>query len=105
MHLAGTFIPTTELHQLAAHATALGDRLFRRAKSAGELRADVHANDVPMIFEQITAIRVGDAARNAALRRRYLALLLDGLRAQPGTARLPSSPPTSEELSQRWRPV
>jgi AcrR family transcriptional regulator len=104
VHLAGTFSPTAELHGLAAQAGALADRVFRRAKAAGVLRGDLRANDVQMIFEQVTAIRVGDAGRTAALRRRYLALQLDALRAGTGTARLPGSPPTAEELGRRWRP-
>lgn len=105
VHLAGTFTPTPELHKLADHAAALGNRLFRQAKAAGAVRADVQASDVPMIFEQVTAIGLGDPARDAALRRRYLALLLDALRPEAATARLPGSPPTPAELGRRWRPA
>lgn len=105
VRLAGTFTPTAELHELAAHATALADRVFRRAKAAGALRPDLHANDIPMIFEQIAAIRLGDAERTATLRRRYLVLLLDALRAHPGATRLPGPPPSSEEFGGRWRPA
>ncbi|MEV6850201.1 helix-turn-helix domain-containing protein [Actinoplanes sp. NPDC051411] len=105
VRLAGTFTPTAELHELAARAGALGDEVFRRARDAGALRPDFEAADVPMLFEQITAIRLGDPARTAALRGRYLTLLLDAVRATAATGALPSTPPTSAELAARWRPA
>jgi AcrR family transcriptional regulator len=104
VHLAGTFTPTAELHALAARAGALGDQVFQRARAAGALRTDLEANDVPMLFEQITAVRLGAGARTAELRDRYLALLLDALRPPAATATLPSTPPSAAELSERWRP-
>ncbi len=104
VRLGGTFTPTAELHELAAHASALADRVFHRAKAAGVVRPDLHVNDVPMIFEQITAIRLGDPERTATLRRRYVTLMLDALRVPPGATRLPGPPPSSEEFSGRWRP-
>jgi AcrR family transcriptional regulator len=104
VRLAGTFTPTAELHTLAAEAGALGDQVFQRARAAGALRPDFEAADVSMIFEQVTAIRLGDAARTAELRGRYLTLLLDALRPGAATGTLPSTPPTPAELSGRWRP-
>jgi AcrR family transcriptional regulator len=104
VHLAGTFTPTGELHALAAHAAALADRVFQRAQAAGALRADLRAADLPMLFEQITAIRLGQPPRTAALRRRYLTLILDGLRPAAAVTPLPGSPPSAAELAQRWRP-
>jgi len=104
VRLAGTFTPTEELHALAAHATALADRVFRRAQAAGALRADLRATDLPMLFEQMSAVRLGRPARTAALRRRYLTLILDGLRPAAAATPLPGSPPSAEELAQRWRP-
>jgi AcrR family transcriptional regulator len=101
--LAGTFTPTEELHALAADAGVLGERVFRRAQAAGALRADLRATDLPMLFEQITAIRLGGPPRTAELRRRYLALLLDALRPAAAGAPLPGSPPSGAELAQRWR--
>jgi AcrR family transcriptional regulator len=103
VRLAGTFTPTPELRRLAAQASALAEQILHRAKTAGALRPDVDAGDIPMIFEQITAIRLGDADRTAVLRRRYLTLLLDALRADTPTTPLPASPPSDEELGRRWR--
>ena len=104
VRLAGTFTPTAELRALAAHAGVLGEQVFGRAQAAGALRADLRAADLPMLFEQITAIRLGDPARTAELRRRYLALLLDGLRPESAGAPLPGSSPSGPELAQRWQP-
>jgi AcrR family transcriptional regulator len=104
VHLAGTFPPTPELRELAVRASTLGERVFKRAKDAGVIRADLDASDMAMMFEQITAIRAGTGERTAGLRRRYLALLLDAVRTQAATGRLPGPPPSAAELSQRWRP-
>jgi hypothetical protein len=46
-------------------------------------------------------VRFGDAERARGLRRRYLALVLEALRA-PGAGPLPGSPPSWRELSSRW---
>jgi AcrR family transcriptional regulator len=104
VRLAGTFTPTAELHDLAARAGTLGDEVFRRARDAGALRPDFEAADVPMLFEQITAIRLGGPDRTAALRGRYLTLLLDAVRATAAVDALPATPPTPAELAARWRP-
>jgi AcrR family transcriptional regulator len=103
VRLAGTFTPTPELRALAAQASGLGERIFRHARDAGVLRADVQAADLPMLLEQLTAIRLGDPARTAVLRRRYLTLLLDGLRPAAAVTPLPGPPPGAGEATQRWR--
>jgi AcrR family transcriptional regulator len=104
VHLAGTFTPTQELHQLADDANKRAARVFRRAKLAGCIRADLHLNDLAMLFEQLTAVRVGDAERTRTLRQRYLGLQLDALRPAAATTRLPGPPPSSDELGERWIP-
>ncbi|SHN46871.1 TetR/AcrR family transcriptional regulator [Cryptosporangium aurantiacum] len=105
VHLAGTFTTTPELSTLAGRAAELGNALFRRAQEAGALRPDLHPADVPMLFEQLAAIRFGDNERTAALRRRYLTLLLDALRPESARTPLPGEAPTPDELSGRWRPT
>ena len=74
-------------------------------RDAGALRADLQPSDLPMLFEQLTAIRLGGPARTAALRRRYLTLLLDGLRPAAAVTPLPGPPPADGELAQRWKPA
>src|SRR4051794_29407440 len=75
VHLAGTFTPTPELNGLAAEANARGGAIFDRAAGAGAVRDDLVVDDLAMVFEQVTAVRVSDPERTRALRRRYLALL------------------------------
>jgi hypothetical protein len=81
LNLAGTFTPTHELYRESARAQALNERLFERTRAAGAIRPDVEVDDLALLFEQIASIRLGDEARTAVLRRRYLALVLDALRA------------------------
>jgi AcrR family transcriptional regulator len=104
VNLAGTFTPTPELFELSTRAGLLAEAIFDRAADAGTLRPGVHPNDIPMIFEQLTAIRFRDEARTAALRHRYLDILMDGLRVNPLAGSLSASPPTSAELGERWVP-
>lgn len=104
VHLAGTFTPDAELSDLSERANQLMTRLVRRVRASGAVRADLRVNDLPMLFEQMAAIRLPDPARTSALRRRYLRLLLDGLRADAATTKLPGSPATDEELGARWVP-
>ncbi len=102
--LAGTFTPTPELHELASASSALASKLFDRASRAGVLRSGLVANDLAMIFEQLAAIRLDDSERTIQLRRRYLRIQLDALRAGPDHADLPASAATDDELGQRWQP-
>lgn len=59
--------------------------------------------DVSFLLELVANMRLGDAARTAKLRQRFLAVIIDGLRAD-STSELPGHPPTSEEQTQRWIP-
>lgn len=97
--LAGTFTPTQELFAQAARANELLTAVFDRARDA--IRPDLEVHDLSLIFEQLAAIKTGDAQRTLELRRRYLALVLDGVRARPGKP-LPGPPPTWEEITARW---
>jgi AcrR family transcriptional regulator len=99
--LAGTFTPTEGLIRDAAAGQELNERLFERTRAAGVLRPDLDVNDLSFVFEQVASVRLGDQARTAQLRHRYLALLLEAMRA-PGTAPLPGPPPTWQELAARW---
>lgn len=103
VRLAGTFEPSEDLYQAAAYAGELNRRIFERTQRAGAIRSDVDVNDLGLIFEQIAAVKLGDARRTSELRRRYLALTLDGLRVQDA-AELPGPPPGAEELTERWNP-
>jgi AcrR family transcriptional regulator len=71
-------------------------KLVRRAKKAGELRADFHATDMMLLSVGVqAAIGLGGTER-PDLYRRALGYLLDGLRpARTGVTELPA-PPLSE---------
>jgi AcrR family transcriptional regulator len=99
--LAGTFTPSDELLATDRSLYATVQGLLERAQAAGAVRADVTQEDVTLIFEQLRAVKLGDAERVASLQRRYLALALQALRA-PGAAPLPGPPPGWDEIRGRW---
>jgi AcrR family transcriptional regulator len=98
--LAGTFAPTPDLSALAQRAAALADEVHRTAQRHNVLRGDVSPADIVLLLEALSAITLPGADGGHALRRRYLALLLQALRA-PGAGPLPAGPDPSE-LTGRW---
>ena len=103
MNLAGTFAPDEELYAMSVRAADLNARIVERTKAAGGLRNDVVVDDLSLILEQVSTIQLGDGSRTRQLRRRYLALSLDGLRSD-GADLLPGPPPRPDELASRWSP-
>jgi AcrR family transcriptional regulator len=101
--LAGTFEPSDDLYRAAGYAGELNEKVFKRAQEAGAIRPDAEVSDLGLIFEQLASIRLGDHDRTHELRRRYLRLALDGLRASAQDP-LPGPAPTAEELTSRWTP-
>jgi len=98
--LAGTFSPTPELTAMAGKAADLATALFRRVRRSGQLRDDIAETDIVLLLEIVAQAELpGDGP---ALRRRYLALLLEALHA-PAEARLPGRPPRQADLVARWR--
>jgi AcrR family transcriptional regulator len=73
-------------------------RLIERAHADGSLRPDFTHEDMPLVF--MTGGRVLEATRVVApdLWRRYLGLLLDGLRAE-GATPLPRGPLTRAQVN------
>ncbi|MEU7899201.1 helix-turn-helix domain-containing protein [Nonomuraea sp. NPDC049152] len=63
------------------------DSLLARAKEQGALRSDAMAADLPII--QLMVAAVTEHTGRPDLWRRYLTVILDGLRAHPGNAELP----------------
>jgi AcrR family transcriptional regulator len=103
MNLAGTFAPNEELMEMSMRAEKLNATIVERTKAGGGLRSDVVVDDLSLILEQVSSIRLGDETRTRELRRRYLALFLDGLRS-PSAGSLPGPPPAGDELASRWSP-
>lgn len=99
--LAGTFTPTEEMFALAARGGQLMSQVVDRVRDT--LRPGVGAMDLSVITELVAAVKNPDPERARELRHRYLAMMLDGLRAGP-SAPLPATPPTFQEISDRWEP-
>jgi AcrR family transcriptional regulator len=99
--LAGTFSPTPAMYADARVAEQLTEQLFQRTRVAGVVRADLEVTDIALMFEMVSAVRLGDTQRTTQLRQRYLALLLAGLRASSNAA-LPYTAPNWEDLRIRW---
>ncbi len=83
-------------------------RVVQRAQEAGQLRAGIVPEDMPVIQMMIGAII--DAARGIApeLWRRYLEIVLTGIRANPPAGAALAPPALSVERTRRmmeaWRP-
>ena len=87
---------------LAARGGQLLGELAGRVSDA--LRPGVGAHDLSVVTELVASVRNPDAGRTRELRHRYLAMILDGLRAG-NDGPLPGSPPTWAEISDRWQPA
>jgi AcrR family transcriptional regulator len=83
-------------------------RLVNRAHAAGVLRRDVQVRDLPFMHMMLGAVVDASHDIEPDLWRRYLALLLDGLRARPKERRpLPVPALDQAELDdamRTWRP-
>jgi AcrR family transcriptional regulator len=100
--LAGTFTPTPDLLELAGRANQLLTSLFDRVR--GELRTGLAVHDLTVIFELLAAVKTPDQERTRELRRRYLAVFLDGLHAGTVKQPLPGTPLSWQEVAARWQP-
>jgi AcrR family transcriptional regulator len=85
------------LWQDATKAQDLRERVFKRAVKGGAVRADAVAEDIGNVFEQVSAIRGPSPKRTLELRKRYLALQLDGLRPRKKAQTLPGPPPRARD--------
>lgn len=101
VRLAGTFTPNAEHMAKAERMQQLGIELFDRVQAAGAVRQGVTYLDISYLLELVAKSALGDAARTAELRKRQLAIVVDGLRANNETP-LPGTPPTWAEQTARW---
>ena len=91
---------------LANRSSELMDEFFALIRDV--LRPGVVPHDLSLVFELVAAIRFSSPERTTDLRHRYLAVILDGLRASDGADNredLPGPPPAWPELSERWVPA
>jgi AcrR family transcriptional regulator len=99
LSLAGKFNPTEDMFALAGRTDTELKRLFRRFNEV--LRPGVAVQDIWLALEIVGTIKLSDRARTKQLRRRYLTVILDGLRADH-TEPLPGPPPSRQEVNERW---
>ncbi|PRW62769.1 TetR/AcrR family transcriptional regulator [Actinopolyspora mortivallis] len=85
-----------ELLRLRGRMISLVERIVTAAQEAGELRADLRAADVFVLFKHLNPPLATDESRRAELRARYLTLVLPGLRE--ASVPLPGQAPEWEEL-------
>jgi AcrR family transcriptional regulator len=79
-------------------------RLVQRAQASGDLRGDFEATDVKMIAFMLASLAEYAAAVTPDVWRRYLAMLIDGLRpSRAAVSALPVPAPTVRELADLMR--
>jgi AcrR family transcriptional regulator len=100
--LLGAFAPEEHLFELAHETNEAMQALVERTAKAGRLREDITGADLTLIVTQISTLETSDAERTAALRDRYLTLVLQGL-ALRDAPRLPAPAPDAAELERPWR--
>lgn len=89
------------LDRLRNQMTAIIGELLQRAQEAGAVRTDLEVVDLALIIHLLSRVTVEE---NTEIWRRYLALLLEALRASPGEQPLPKPAPTPrmlEEIARR----
>lgn len=79
--------------ELHGELTALIGELVGRAKAEGDLRKDVCAQDIPILVCGVAQAGTTVGVAGPDLWRRYLQVVVDGLQAQPGRAKLKPTAP------------
>jgi len=74
--------------QVEERLAGLVERLLERAKAERTLRADVEDTDIPIILAMVSEVAHSCAGTRPDAYERYLRLIIDGLRAVPGTSTL-----------------
>ena len=84
--------------RMRARIRPLLTQMIERAQEQGSLRRDFTTEDLPLVFWSLSGVNDATAAVAPDHWRRYLALVLDGLRAQ-GATPLPGVPLTRAQLA------
>ncbi len=105
--ILGTGEGRDRVTRFRARMLPLATELVRRAQAAGSLREDFSPRDIPLMQIMLGAIVDAAQPTRPDLWRRYLALTLDGMRADRAHQPLPVSAVAVEELDcvmSTWRP-
>jgi len=88
------------------HNAPLVERLVERAQAAGQLRSDLRQTDIIFTVFMLTDATELAQAASPGIWRRYLALILDGMRpAREGVTPLPVAALLPDELEKSMRQV
>ncbi|HZE04514.1 MAG TPA: TetR family transcriptional regulator [Solirubrobacteraceae bacterium] len=90
------------LEQLDERVDPLLGRLIAAAQRAGALRPDIEAGDLGVILQMLATVTDIPTGDQSTLLRRYLELILAGLR--PADTPLPGTPPTPAEAREGMTP-
>lgn len=86
----------------------IATQLVARAQEQGRLRADLAAADVPLIAIMLGAVVDYAGRTQPDIWRRYLSIIVDGLRAEPGAATplrpAPLTPDQVDATMRAWHP-
>ncbi len=95
--------------QLREHLRPRGEELVRRAKTAGALRRDFDASDLPLLQLMLATVADATGGESREVWRRFLALVLDGMRADGGELTALDEPPLGfsalDQVMCRWQPA
>jgi AcrR family transcriptional regulator len=97
--LAGLFTPDEEIAPDVERSAVLTSEIVSRAHASGRLRPDFTDQDVPWVMDACAAISHPNAKRTTELRRRCLAVLIDGLTVR---SELPGPAPVGADYAWRW---
>jgi AcrR family transcriptional regulator len=100
IRLAGAFTVTEEIMAEVPRSYEVTLNLLRKAQQAGVVRNGIEVGDISLLLEQLQAVELKDEERTHQLRHRYLAVILDGLRADGGP--LPGPAPAWDEIGKRY---
>lgn len=83
---------------------AVGERLQERALAEGDLRAGVTGEDVLLLLWMVSEVAENSSDVRPDAYRRYLRIVLDGIRSGPGRGDLgdPVTPEQALEIGRRW---
>jgi len=87
--------------RIRAELVPAADELVARAQRDGHLRPDLRGTDLPQLELMISSVAEYTRDVDPEVWRRYLALLLDGLRAAPGAPTPLPVPALSHEETER----
>ncbi len=85
------------IQELFGAVTVAVEQLLGRAQAAGAIRADVVASDIGFLVNAIGHAGIALEATAPGAWRRYVGLILDGLRSE-GATPLAQGPPTAQQL-------